>query len=167
VTGLVAAAIGMLVALAADIVASRAGAARLTAYGASLFAGLFAVLPATVLLPGGVRFDTIGIAVLSYGAWWFAFLNLAQALESSLRVRLLNEVRAAGGRMRRSALEQRYNDAILLSLRLDRLLKSGAVVESDGRLHVRSASLKTIAAFFRFLRLALMGRVSEFEAPAP
>lgn len=160
---MVAAAIGMFVALAADVVVSRAGAARLTAYGTSLFAGLFAMLLATVLLPGGARFDTIGIAILSYGAWWFAFLNLVQALESSLRVRLLREVRTAGGRLRRSALEQRYNDAIVLGLRLDRLRKSGAVVESGGRLHVASAGLKTIAAFFRFLRLALMGRNSEFE----
>ena len=103
--------------------------------------------------------------MLAYGAWWFILLSLVQALESSLRVRLLGEIRAAGGRMRLDVLESRYSDRVLLRLRLDRLLGDGAVVEREGRLFLASRGLKVIAAFFRLLKQVLIGRSSEFEAP--
>ncbi len=154
------AALGLLASLIADIVASRARARRVTAYGIGLVAG-FAVT-AGLLFAISAETATVGIAILAYCSWWFAFLNLAQALESSLRVRLLGEIYAAGGRMPKADLEARYNDAILLRLRLERLLAHGAAVERQGHLHIVSPGLKAIAAFFRILKKVLLGRTSEF-----
>lgn len=165
VIGLIAATIGMFIALATDVIASRIGVARIVAYGASLATGFLGTLLAAFVLVPAIRIDVFGVAALAYGAWWFAFLNLVQALASSLRVRLLQEVRAAGGRMSRAKLRQRYNDNTLLSLRLDRLLNHGAVVERDGRLYVASPGLKRLARFFRILKKTLTGRISEFGAP--
>jgi hypothetical protein len=162
---LAAAAFGMFVALVADVLASRAGASRMASYGTSLGTGFSATLGLPLLLLSCASLATMSIAILAFGAWWFVFLNLAQALESSLRVRLLGEVRAAGGRLSRSALEARYSDASLLRLRLDRLRTHGAVVERDERLHVTSSGLKILAGFFRSLKKVLIGRTSEFGAP--
>lgn len=152
-------------ALVADVAASRAGASRVKAYAASLVAGLCATFGLLLLLPIQTAVATFGIAFLAYGAWWFTFLNLVQSLESSLRVRLLGEVRAAGGRISLAMLEARYNDDTLLCLRLDRLRAHGSVTESAGRLRVASPGLKAIAGFFRFLKRTLLGRISEFGAP--
>ena len=162
--GLFAAAAGMMVALIGDILASRAGATRVNAYAVSFLAGLCATLATIFLFSQPLQPHLLGIAILAYGTWWFAFLNLVQALASSLRIRLLMEIRAAGGRISRTALRLRYNDETLLSLRLHRLLSHGAIVEVDGCLHVASRSLTFIALFFRTLKKALTGRGSEFAA---
>lgn len=164
--GLLVAALGLLMALAADVVASRAGASRVMAYATSLVIGLCCTLVFSLLLPFRVSLVEALIGLIAYGAWWFSFLNLVQALESSLRVRLLAEVRAAGGRISLAELTQRYDDATLLRMRLQRLRAGGAVVEQDGRLHVVSPGLRTIAGFFRFLKRILVGQSSEFEAPS-
>ena len=164
--GLLVAAIGVFVALGADVAASRAGTSRIFAYVCSLMAG-FGVILGTLLV---MQLDspwTIAIATTAYTSWWFAFLNLVQALESSLRVKLLADVRAEGGRVTLDFFEYRYNDTILLQLRLDRLRSHGAIVERAGRIYVTSPGLKLIAHFFRVLKRVLIGRTSEFESRRP
>ena len=163
--GLIAAGFGMAWALAGDVAASRMGARRLASYGISLIAGFCATLLLICFLRR-VEWPTVVLALFAYGAWWFAFLNLVQSLESSLRVKILGAVRASGGRIARAALAEQYNDQRLLCLRLERLRASGAVTEHNGRLHVVSPGLKAIAAFFRFLKKLLIGRTSEFGAPS-
>lgn len=162
--GLIAAGFGMAWALVGDVAASRLGAGRLASYGVSLVAGFCATLLLMCFLPR-LAWPTVVIALLAYGAWWFAFLNLVQSLESSLRVKILGAVRASGGRITRAALAEQYNDQRLLRLRLDRLRTSAAVTEHDGRLHVASPGLKAIAGFFRLLKKLLIGTTSEFGAP--
>lgn len=161
--GLLVAILGVFVALAADVVASRLRAMRVVAYSCSFGAGFGVVLLALIVQMRDLSWATAAITMLAYAAWWFAFLNLVQALESSLRVKLLTEVRAAGGRVPLSFFEDRYNDARLLTLRLDRLRAHGAIVERNGRFHVMSPGLKLLAHFFRALKIMLIGRTSEFQ----
>src|SRR5436190_7110107 len=139
--GLIAAGFGMAWALAGDVAASRLGARRLTSYGTSFIVGFCAMSLGLLFLPNA-GWPTTVIALLAYGAWWFAFLNLVQSLESSLRVKILGALQASGGRIIRSALAEQYNDHRLLGLRLQRLRASGAVIEQNGRLHVVSPGLK-------------------------
>jgi hypothetical protein len=153
------------VSLVGDVACSRAGVSRLTSYGVSLAIGFGATLALMLALPWRASIAEVSVAVLAYGAWWFVYINLVQALESSLRIRLLGEVRKAGGNMSRAALETQYNDALLLRLRLDRLRSCGAVVEREGRLHVASSGLKKLAGFFGVLKKVLIGRTSEFGGP--
>lgn len=164
--GLVAAALGMLAALIADVLSSRLGASRLASYGTSLLAGLLATVGGALLLSRASPAASTGTAVIAYGAWWFIFLNLVQALESSLRVKLLGEIRAAGGRISSADLEARYNDTALLQLRLQRLIAGGAVAQSNRHLRVVSPGLRAIAGLFRVLKKVLIGRTSEFGAPS-
>jgi MFS family permease len=153
-TALLAACVGLLVAIVVDVLAGRAGLSRIAAYGISLLAGAVVALALAPAWP---------LTVLAlYAPWWFVFLNFTQGLESSLRIRLLREVQAEGGQIERAALLDRYNDASLLRLRLQRLLDGGAVLRHDGRLVVASAGLRAIARFFRLLKRLLLGRDSEF-----
>jgi len=162
-TGLFAAGIGIVFALVFDVLSSRAGLSRLAAYGVSLAGGAILSIVAVVVL-GETTPAAFAIAVLAYGAWWFIALNFIQALESSLRVRLVREVMALGGRIPIARLQARYNDHTLLGLRLDRLRNAGAVVEREGRLFVVSPGLRAVAGFFRLLKKICVGRLSEFES---
>jgi hypothetical protein len=162
--GLFAAGIGILFALLFDVLSSRAGLSRVGSYGVSLAGGtIMSIIAAAVLGQGSPA--AFAVAVPAYGAWWFIALNLIQALESSLRVRLLREVMALGGRIPIARLEARYNDRWLLGLRLSRLRDAGAIVERDGRLFVVSPGLRAVAGFFRLLKRVCIGRLSEFESP--
>ncbi|MBI1206607.1 MAG: hypothetical protein GC191_04875 [Azospirillum sp.] len=165
--GLIAAAGGVMLAVLADVIAARAGASRVAAYGCGLASGAAATLGLWLALAPRPDWTVAALALLAYGAWWFTLLNLTQALESSLRVRLLAEVDAAGGHLPRVALEQRYNDAVLLRLRLGRLIAHGSIVERGERLFVASTGLKLLAGFFRAIKLMLIGQTSEFHAPLP
>jgi hypothetical protein len=161
--GLFAAGAGIVFALLFDVLSSRAGLSRVASYGVSLAGGaLMAIIAAAILGQGSAA--AFAVAIVAYGAWWFIVLNLVQALESSLRVRLLREVMALGGRIPIAWLEARYNDRSLLGLRLGRLRDAGAIVERDGRLFVASRGLRAVAGFFRLLKKICIGRLSEFES---
>lgn len=161
--GLFAAGIGLVCALLFDVFSSRAGLSRIASYGVSLAGGAIVSIVAAAVLGKGSP-AAFAIALVAYGAWWFIALNLIQALESSLRVRLLREVMASGGRIPLARLETSYNDRSLLGLRLSRLRGAGAVIERDGCLFVVSPGLRAVAGFFRLLKKICIGRLSEFES---
>jgi len=151
-----------------DIIASRLGASRVKAYAASLLCGLVVtilVLVVAVKTAVAVDFSDVILAFLLFCAWWFILLNFIQSFDSSLRIRLLKIVTDSGGRLSRAELFQHYNDQVLLELRLARLLAQGYVIERGGRLFVVSKQLRLVGHFFRALKLALLGRRSEFDRP--
>ena len=157
---------GMIAALIGHVFVSRAGAGRIQAYGLSLLAGIVVTVLLCVLAASGGVIDaaTAAIVLLLFCSWWFIFfLNFVQAMESSIRVNLLREMRTSGGSMSRAQLESRYNDARLVKLRLERLIAGGAVVESDGRLKVTSPASLRLARVFRLLKMMLLGKQSEFH----
>lgn len=159
--------IALLIAVVAHLLASRLHAGRVAGYGLSLSAGLAGVgllggLPAS----GGMA--NILASCLLFASWWFIFLNFVQTSQSSLRVHVLRELMRAGGAVDRSALMERYNNRALVALRLERLLSGGAVVERNGRYFVTSGALTFLARFFRALKIAILGRPSEFQhRPSP
>lgn len=158
--GLGAAALGMLSAAIADVLASRAGVSRVAAYAISLAIGLATALLAAFVVSGDI--SSLWVAIISYAAWWFIALNVIQALQSSLRIQILREVRQSGGRIRMEHLPARYNDESLLALRLRRLVDSGAVAQRDGRLYVASSGLRCLTALFMALKKLYTGHASEF-----
>jgi hypothetical protein len=100
---------------------------------------------------------------LLFCAWWFVFLNFFQSSQSSLRVNILRHIAVNGGRLDRSQLFVKYNDAALIRLRVERLLEGGGIVERNGRYFVVSRGLRAMARFFWLLKMLIMGRPSEFH----
>ncbi len=164
-SALIAAMIGIALSIAAHLGSLRVGAVLLTAYAASFAVGAAATIGVSVILGriDGQPLSSAITALVLYGAWWFIFLNLVQGLESSLRVHILREIQAAGGSLPRETLLARYNDEHLMRRRLDRLRSSGVILDRDGQLFVTSAGLRFLARFFRLLKVAILGRHSEFE----
>jgi hypothetical protein len=158
---LMAAAAGVLLAIAGHAAALFLGLRPLRAYGASFVVGMLAV----VLLLWGSRElpASLLLAALFFGCWWFGLLNFFQSSQSSLRVNILRQVLANGGTLSHESLFAVYDNPALIRLRLYRLQQSGAVIEKNGRYFVASPSLYVLARLFRVLKILIMGRRSEFD----
>jgi len=97
--------------------------------------------------------NTVVAAALAFG--YFNFVNLTIA---SLRIRILEELVAAGGRLPRSTLLGRYGTDNVVSLRLERLVGGGHLVERNGRLHIGRLHFLVVARIFDGLRWIVFGR---------
>lgn len=157
-----AAIIALAIATMVHFIATRLHAKRVAGYGLSLLAGIVATGLLTFLLVSEGEANVLA-PILLFASWWFIFLNFVQTSQSSLRVHVLRELMQEGRAIGRAALEERYNNRALVLLRLQRLLSGGAVVERDGSYFVKSWSLKFLARFFRLLKIAILGRPSEFQ----
>lgn len=157
-----AALIALAIAMLAHFIATRLHAKRVTGYGLSLLAGIVTggFLTAVLAWAGEGNLLAPGLLFMS---WWFIFLNFVQTSQSSLRVSVLRELMRQGGTISRAALQERYNNRALVMLRLNRLLSGGAVVERNGGYFVVSGPLRFLARFFRVLKIAILGRPSEFQ----
>ncbi len=100
---------------------------------------------------------------LAYG--YFAFVNLNL---TSLRIRILLEMLAAGGVVSRPDLLSRYNTDNAIAARIERLLSTGHLRKKGDRFYTGRRSLLLIAAVVELLRWIVFGRRGRRgnEAPA-
>lgn len=94
------------------------------------------------------------IASLAFAFGYFNFVNLTVA---SLRIRILEELADAGGRLPRADLLDRYGTASVADLRLERLVGGGHLVERNGRLHTGRLQFLLVARIFDGLRRLIFG----------
>jgi hypothetical protein len=99
-----------------------------------------------------------------YGCAAFLFFNFINAGESSIRIRILRELRTGGGPLTEAALLKIYNDRIILDTRLGRMISNGQIECIDGRYRLVAHTLLRPAKLFRFLKWLLLGRTSEFDS---
>ena len=110
--------------------------------------------------------DQIGflvLDVLTYLALALGYFNFVNLTVASLRIRLLEELSEAGGRLPRHALIREYSSANVVGLRLDRLIRGGHLVERDERLFSGRAVFLVVARIFDVLRWAVIGRQTPKE----
>lgn len=145
---------------------------RLTqGYMRAVFVGFVAGL--LVLAAGdALRFVNAPVAVLEgvvllagdfalYVCAAYVLFNVINVSESSIRVRILRELRDAP--ISEAILLEKYNDALILDNRLDRLIGSGHIEFVDGRYRLASRTLARVAGVIRLLKRILLGRTSEFS----
>lgn len=103
-------------------------------------------------------------ALTIYLAAAFSFLIVVTAGESSIRIRMLREFATFPQGLTLNQLLERYNDIVILELRLERLQSHGKIKLVDGRYFLQSRSLHFIALLFKGLKLLLLKQSSEFES---
>jgi hypothetical protein len=91
---------------------------------------------------------------LSVGLWSFCNLNI-----TSMRIRIIQEIRQCGGVVALSDLQQRYSALERLSRRLDRLRGGQQLAFQDGRWRLNSRTLLFLALLVAGLRKLVMPRV--------
>jgi hypothetical protein len=155
--------------------AGQLGSYRLLGFGymRSVFAG-FALGGLTLGLGEFARFMGADIAASRllvllagdgaiYVCLGYLFFNFINSGESSIRVRILWELQHAAAPLDEPGLLAIYNDDLILSTRLARLVRSGKVIEHDGRYILHSSILVLMARTMRALKLLIVRRESEFD----
>lgn len=99
----------------------------------------------------------VGLNTLAALAFAFGYFNFVNLTIASLRIRILEELAEAGGRLPRAALLDRYGTASVADLRLARLLGGGHLVERNGRLHTGRLQFLLVARIFDGLRWLIFG----------
>ena len=95
---------------------------------------------------------------LTYLALAFGYFNFVNLTVASLRIRLLEEIRASGGAVSTKTLTGAYNSREVVAIRLRRLVEGGHLVEKDGRLHRGRLPFLIVARIFDGLRWFIFGR---------
>jgi len=98
-----------------------------------------------------------------YCCGWYVFQNVMGGNESSIRFRILEEISLAGGRIPEAALRERYNDVLLMEVRLQKLKSGGQVLEREGRYMLASQKLALLSSIFWLLKRAILRTDSEFD----
>lgn len=134
------------------------------AVGATTGVLLFAVFPPPPSLP---RIDVFAQAFLGFASYTvlgychFHFVNLG---ETARRIRLLWELRAAGGTLSRNDLLARYSAHEIVEKRLSRLLGTGQIVRRGDRFFAGGPAVATMAVCMVWLKVLLLGRKHEHNA---
>jgi hypothetical protein len=105
--------------------------------------------------------DRIGyllLDLLTYLALAFGYFNFVNLTVASLRIRLLEELQKAGGRLPVETLMAAYDSRQVVAIRLDRLVRGGHLVENAGRLHVGRRPFLIVARIFDVLHWVIIGR---------
>jgi len=114
-------------------------------------------LPGTSLdLIGHLLANSATCSALGYG--YFHFLNLGQ---TARRVRILREFVEARAPLTTAELLARYNADTILQLRLARLLATGQLSPSKGRLVARRSTVLVMARVIGWLKAVLLGEGSD------
>jgi hypothetical protein len=126
--------------------------------------GLLATLACSAFfLAGGSSStaDAWGLLLLNlvtYLALAFGYFNFVNLGIASLRIRMLEELRDAGGRAPMNRLLTLYNSDVVASVRIQRLVAGGHLVEHDGHLSIGHHRFLAVARIFDLLRWLIIGR---------
>lgn len=95
--------------------------------------------------------------LLTYLALAFGYFNFVNLTVASLRIRLLEELLAAGGRLPIDTIMAAYDSRQVVAIRLERLLQGGHLVEKSGRLHSGRLPFLIVARIFDGLHWFIIG----------
>jgi hypothetical protein len=105
--------------------------------------------------------DVIGygaLNIVTYGALGWGYFHFVNLCIASLRIRVLEEIVDAGGRMPTQQLVAHYNTDGLIAVRITRLVDGGHFVVRNQRYHRGKPQFLLIARIFDLLRRVIMGQ---------
>ncbi|MEX1049869.1 MAG: hypothetical protein WED15_10095 [Akkermansiaceae bacterium] len=106
------------------------------------------------------------ICLLTFGGLNYCYSNFVNLNFTSLRIRLLKELMAVGGRERISEIARQYGSEAILQRRLARLLEWRQLREDDGRFTAADGSFLRLAHLFTVLKKIVLGRGFRYEDAA-
>jgi hypothetical protein len=128
----------------------------LTGLAATIAASLGALFYGRSPLADGAAL--LALNVLAYLALAFGYFNFINLNIASLRIRMLQEILEANGRISRAQLLCYYNADEVARLRIARLVRGGHLRERDGRLYSGKATrFLWVAWIFEALHWIILG----------
>ncbi|MFZ4731113.1 MAG: hypothetical protein ACOYK7_01075 [Pirellulales bacterium] len=167
--------IGLAAACGSHLILARplGGRSPYQALAAGIGVGLVVALACTIVpLAAGATptADTLALVALNtfaFLAFAFGYFNFVNLTIASLRIRMLEEIRAAARPLSRTDLLARYDTERVVGLRIERLVSGGHLVDRDGRLVSGRLRFLIVARFFESLRRGILGRHAGAPPTAP
>lgn len=129
--------------------------------------GAVLMIAQCIYLLGSDSFESWSKAFLvnlpCYAALSYCFFNFANLGQSSIRVRIYARIAARADGVSVSEIAHDYNEAMLMEMRLQRLVESGDLVLRDGRYFLGRERFVPIAKVIFGIKRLILGKVSEFE----
>jgi hypothetical protein len=97
-----------------------------------------------------------------YGALSYCFFTFANLGQSSIRIRIYDEIAHQPAGVSTVQIMQEYDEAALMENRLDRLIESGDLVLRDGEYFLGKKRLVPIASVIFATKRFVLGKTSEF-----
>jgi hypothetical protein len=129
--------------------------------------GMALMITQFIYPPGLASFEAWSKALLvnlpCYAALSYCFFNFANLGQSSIRVRIFARIAARSDGVSVAEIARDYNEAMLMEMRLQRLVESGDLVLRDGRYFLGRTRFVPIAKVIFGIKRLILGKVSEFE----
>ena len=130
--------------------------------------GAAALTIAQLIYPAGSEpFEVWSKALLvnlpCYVALSYCFFNFVNLGQSSIRVRIYARVAARSDGVSVAEIARDYNEAMLMEMRLQRLVESGDLVLRDERYFLGRNRFVPVAKVIFWIKRLNLGKVSEFE----
>lgn len=107
------------------------------------------------------RLGFIIMNFLSYSSTALVFFLFANTGDTSVRIRILRELKASPNGLEVSELLRRYNKDHIISARVERMLIAGEMVSRDGRYYFTGKSkILFVARLFQPLKKVMFGKAS-------
>lgn len=102
--------------------------------------------------------------LLIYFALGYCYFNFINLGETARRIRILRELYESDGGLSMEEILQRYNALEIVQRRIGRLIRSGQVIEKNGRFIVSKPILLMIAKVIVAMKLLFLGKDREFDS---
>lgn len=162
------AAMGANVIIQIILVRIRRGTCFLRSIVEGVLAGLIVmiVLEALLILRLGASQDEIAVFLLvngpTYLALSYCYFGLANLGQSSIRIRLFAEIGETPAGVSLQQIAREYDEAVLMQLRIQRLVESGDIVQQGERYVTGRTRLVLLAKLMRALKFVILGKKSQF-----
>jgi len=103
----------------------------------------------------------------TYAGLGYGYANFANLGNSSIRIRLYEELRLAPAGLPLEEIRRNYNEAAILKTRLQRLQESGDLVQKDSRWKVARKRFVVLGGVIFFAKQLVLQKRSEFDSPTP
>ena len=134
------------------------------AAGAGSTALLFALLAPFLTGPRGEALGRAFLALASFAALGYCHFHFVNLGETARRIRLLRELKIAGGALSHAELVARYGAREVVERRLARLVGTGQIVRRGDRYYAAGSAVAAMAACMLRLKKLLLGRATEHGA---
>lgn len=157
--------VGFAVNVAAQVLCARRPGASLLR---SIFLGFAVGAAACALLnlwqatAGPAAFLPLGQALpfnlFLYGMIGYCYFHVVNLTVTARRIRILRGIALAPVAPRLADILEEYNAEAMVQKRLDRLLKSGQILQEGSRYHIQPGALLGMTLLLRALKLCVYGR---------
>jgi hypothetical protein len=103
----------------------------------------------------------------TYAGLGYGYANFANLGNSSIRIRLYEELRLAPTGLPLEEIRRNYNESAILKTRLQRLEESGDLIRQDLLLRVARKRFVFLGGAIFFAKQLVLQKRSEFDSPAP